>query len=124
MPIRIILLPLLAFLVAAGCSRKEELPPAPSAGSARIVPAWLAVTNAAGVKAVFRGGETPPVHLLAPGVVSMPVDFTEKKPPMRASWDLQLPCDLSKADGLQFDFYCSDLDQFASFSCYFKSGDG
>ncbi|MBQ8112389.1 MAG: hypothetical protein IJ146_04205, partial [Kiritimatiellae bacterium] len=56
------LLPALALLAAAGCSRDEELPPAPSAGSARILPAWSAMTNAAAAKAVFRGGETPPVR--------------------------------------------------------------
>jgi uncharacterized lipoprotein YddW (UPF0748 family) len=118
------LLPALALLVAAGCSRDVELPPAPCVGTVRLLPAWTAVTNAAAAKAVFRGGETPPVRLAAPGVVAMPVDFSGEKPPMRASWDVRLACDLSRADGLQFDFYCSDLDQFASFSCYFKSGDG
>lgn len=118
------LLPAIALLVAAGCSRREELPPAPPAGQARILPGWLAVTNAAAAKAVFHGGETLPVRLAAPGVVSMPVDFSGEKPPMRASWDMRLPCDLSRADGLLFDFYCSDLDQFSAFSFYFKSGDG
>ena len=109
----------------AGCSEKvQKPPPAPAGGEARILPAWSAVRDDAALKAVFRGGETMPARLMGPGAVAMPVDFSGEAPPARANWDLRLKCDLSDADGLQFDFYCDDLGLFSSFSCYFRSGDG
>lgn len=115
---------LVAALVA-GCGHSAEIPAPPAAGEARIIKAWSAVTNDAAVKAVFRSGEaTPPVRWLASGAVEMPVDFSGRKPPARANWDLRLNCDLRAMPGIQFDFFCEDLAQFSGFSCYFRSGDG
>ena len=112
----------LLFLV--GCGR-EPLPPAPDAGTARILPAWSALTNAAALKEIVHSGEaTPPAALPVPGVLELDVDFTGAKPPIRMNWDLKFPCDLRLCPGIQFDFYCEDLSQFSHFSCYFRSGDG
>ena len=103
---------------------KLALPEIPSAGGARVLPAWAALTNAAAVKASITTGEsTWPAEFLAPGAVKLPVDFTAA-PAARASWDVKLPCDLRAEPGLQFDFVCGDLTQFTSFSCYLRSGDG
>lgn len=115
-------------LLAAGCGGEAALgpiPPAPAAGEAKVLAAWSAVTNAVALKktlACVDGAVKP--SLVAPGVLEMPVDFTADRPPARASWDLRLACDLRLWPGIQFDFYCEDLAQFSSFSCYFKSGDG
>lgn len=106
--------------MAGGCRDKDaSLPPAPPAGTADVLSAWRALTNAAEVTRMFGGTR---VQHVAPGVVRMPVDFAAR--PARVTWDLKLPLDLRVRSGIQFDFYCSDLGQFASFSCYFKSGDG
>ena len=115
-------------LLIAGCGNKSlpPIPPPPSADEGMaMVPSWSALTNAAAVKSVFKLGETSSTPtLIAPGAVELPVDFSGAKPPMRASWDIRLDCDLSKCDGLQFDFYCDDLAQFSGLSFYCKSGDG
>lgn len=105
--------------LAAGCSRGRGVPPPPAAGDAEVLAAWCAITNSGEVVRTFGnvGG-----RLLAPGAVALRVDFA-KRPP-RASWDARVPCDLAVRPGIQFDFCCTDLEQFSSFSCYFKSGDG
>ncbi len=119
---------LLFGLVLSGCGTKENVAPiphAPAAGEVKLLEGWTALTNAIAVKTVFRGDEKiTPVKFLQPGVVELPVDFSGAKPAARANWDLSLPCNLVEYEGIQFDFYCDDLDQFSNFSCYFKSGDG
>ena len=124
-------------MLLTGCGKKAEeavptaepavpaqIPAAPEAGEARVLAAWSALTNDVVVKKAFHSGESSPVKFLAPGVVELSVDFSSEKPPTRASWDIKLPCDLRLWPGIQFDFYCEDLAQFSSLSCYFKSGDG
>ena len=119
-----LLLALASVLLLAGCGR-PPLPAEPSAGNARVLPAWAALTNAAALKEAVHSGEaTPPAALPRPGVLELDVDFTGAKPPARMNWDLKLPCDLRLWPGIQFDFYCEDLAQFSNFSCYFRSGDG
>ena len=61
---------------------------------------------------------------LSPGAFILPVDFTREPVAARASWDLKIPCDLKLAQGLEFDFYCSDLTPFSRFSLYLRSGSG
>ena len=103
---------------------KLALPEIPSAGGARVLPAWAALTNAAAVKAAITTGEsTWQAEFLAPGAVKLPVDFTAA-PAARASWDVKLPCDLRAHPAIEFDFVCGDLTQFTSFSCYLRSGNG
>ncbi|MGN0846795.1 MAG: family 10 glycosylhydrolase [Kiritimatiellia bacterium] len=112
----------------AGCGdKKNPIPAAPGPGEAKVLAAWSSLTNAAEVKRAVRASEerTSAAKLLAPGVVEFPADFTgDENLPARVSWDVKLPCDLRLWPGVQFDFYCDDLDQFSSFSCYFKSGGG
>ena len=109
----------------AGCGDDASVPAMPPPAGAKIVNAWTAVTNEAAAKSAIRVDKTtPPVQFMAPGVVVMPADFTQDPPPARANWDIKLPCDLRLWPGIQFDFYCDDLAQFGSFSCYFRSGDG
>ncbi len=114
---------LLAFFV--GCDGEKTLKPipaAPAAGEAKVLASWAGITNNAALKRALR---TTAATLPAPGVVALPVDFSATdKPPARVTWDFKLPCDLRVWPGIQFDFYCEDLAQFSSFSCYFKSGDG
>ena len=108
-----------------GCDGDVPIPAVPAPNGAKIVKSWGCLTNAASVSAAVRvDTTTPPVRFQEPGVVVMPVDFTQDPPPARANWDVKLPCDLRLWPGIQFDFYCDDLTQFSSFSCYFKSGDG
>ena len=109
-------------LPAAG--PRLSLPAIPVADGARLLPAWAALTNAAAVADVFApGAMTLPAEFIAPGAVRLPVDFTAAKS-HRATWDLKFPCDMSSEPGIEFDFVCGDLSQFASFCCYFKSGNG
>ena len=111
-------------LLLAGCGG-PEIPQAPEPGSAKIIGSWNALTNDAAVQAAVHAGEaTPKAKMPRPGLLELPVDFTGAKPPARANWDIKLPCDLRLWPGIQFDFYCEDLAQFSSFSCYFRSGDG
>ncbi|MGN0853161.1 MAG: glycoside hydrolase family 10 protein [Kiritimatiellia bacterium] len=105
--------------LTAGCSDPVRIPPPPAAGEARILEGWKAMTNDVQAKKVLGAA---PARLLVPGAACLAVDFAGK--PARASWDLRLACDLRTQPGIQFDFYCSDLSQFSSFNCYFKSGDG
>lgn len=109
-----------ACALAAGCGREPELPAAPAA-EGRTLEAWGALTNGAAVRC---GEQTTAARLAAPGVLEMRADFSQAKPPARASWDVPLACDLRMRPGVQFDFYCDDLAQFSSFSFYFRSGDG
>lgn len=119
---------LFSVLLWAGCSREpvvQPIPPPPAAGEAVVLSGWSAVTNAAELAKVWHTGEGgPAAKFLAPGAVEMPVAFDGEKPPARANWDIKLPLDLTNVDGVQFDFFCDDLDQFSNFSFYFKSGDG
>lgn len=111
-------------LLVAGCG-KNEIPAAPGAGAAKVLTSWSVLTNDAAVQAAVHAGEaTPKARMSRPGVLELPVDFTGAKPPARANWDVKLPCDLRLWPGIQFDFFCEDLSQFSSFSCYFRSGDG
>ena len=104
-----------------GCTDKknDQIPSPPSAGEARVLEGWKSVTNEVQVKKVMGSA---PARFLSDGAVEMAVDFKDQ--PNRVTWDLRLSCDLRTKPGLQFDFYCSDLSQYSSFSCYFKSGDG
>ncbi len=118
----------LLFSLVLGCgnkSRPQPLPPPPAPGGVVLLPGWGGVTNDVAARAVFKGGETTvPVKCLAPGAVELPVDFSGKNPPARANWDIKLNCDLQDQEGVQFDFFCEDLDQFSNFSVYFKCGEG
>lgn len=121
-----ILMTLALAVVCAGCGKAPApLPETPSAEGLKIIAAWSAVTNDAVAAKTVRAAEgTARIGLLSPGAVRLPVDFSGREPVQRANWDIKLPCDLRDRPGVQFDFYCSDMSQFTSFSCYFKSGEG
>lgn len=54
----------------------------------------------------------------------IPADFRGDTPPRRANRDIAFPCDLTRAEGLSFDFKAEDLSEFSSFSFYFDFGGG
>lgn len=114
-------------VVAIGCVGMAlgAIPPAPSVEEPAVpYPHWMTLdTDAAVAERVHPMKGTVPARFLAPGVLELPVHFTDN-PVERANWDVQVPLDLQVAEGIQFDFYCEDLSPFSSFSLYFKSGDG
>lgn len=111
---------LLAFAFVTGCERAPEIPAPPAAGEAVVYPSLRrTLADTASVRKLFPAQRA---HSLAPGAVALSVDF--KAQPQRVTWDIPLVADLKAKRGLQFDFYCTDLAQFRSFSFYFKSGEG
>ena len=134
---KLALLALIALTLCIFCCRKGDVPPAkmdpavaaayaaiPAPGKARLLPPWLAVTNVAGVKKVMisRDGSDP-ARLLAPGAVEIPCAFSRVRTD-RACWDMSLPADLGKENGVSFDLWCGDATQFTGFTFYFRSGKG
>lgn len=106
-------------LCPAGCRREASIPDPPDARGT-VHPSFLeATSDPRRTRSVFHSKEA---RVLRPGAVSLAVDF--KETPARVTWDIPLPVDLKIRRGLQFDFCCTDLSQFRSFSFYFKSGDG
>ena len=57
------------------------------------------------------------------GYVKLPLNFTTITSE-RASWDIQLKADLSNARGIEFDFYCADLESASQLIAYLRSGNG
>ena len=96
----------------------------PAPGNVRLLPSWVAVTNAATASKSFapRDGSAS-VRLLAPGAFELPCEFSRIRSD-RACWDVALPTDLGKESGVSFDFWCGDVTQFTGFTFYFKSGKG
>ncbi|MGN0854979.1 MAG: glycoside hydrolase family 10 protein [Kiritimatiellia bacterium] len=102
-----------------GCERGAEIPP-PPVGAGEVFPSFAQMTaSSESVRKVFR---SPRARRLAPGAVALAVDFKDR--PSRVTWDIPLTADLKARRGVQFDFFCTDLTQFRSFSFYFKSGEG
>ncbi len=100
-------------------ARREQAVPPPPAGDAAVHAALAAVTDDASARKLFGNARA---RCLVPGAVALPVDFSDR--PSRVTWDVKTPFDLRVKPGVRFDFYCSDLSQFRSFTFYFKSGDG
>ena len=86
---------------------------------------WMAATSdAAAVAAKVKPvGRSAAAISKGPGHIALTADFTNHDKE-REAWDIRLPLDMSKANGVQFDFRCSDLDAVRSFIAYFKSGQG
>ncbi|MBR5025769.1 MAG: hypothetical protein IKX48_11930, partial [Victivallales bacterium] len=57
------------------------------------------------------------------GYVKLPLNF-KTVTSERASWDIQLKADLANARGIEFDFYCADLDSASQLCAYARSGNG
>ncbi len=57
------------------------------------------------------------------GYVKLPLNFKNTNIE-RASWDIQIPLNLSLAGGIEFDFYCQALEAASQLNIYFHSGDG
>ena len=66
---------------------------------------------------------TPQATWDAAGYVRLPVNFKGTRH-ARVNWDVRTKVDLRGSRGIQFDFYCRELEPFTSFSVYFRSGDG
>ena len=96
----------------------------PAADRAQLVPAWQALATPEGVTRHVRARDgNCPAGVGVPGAVILPCPFSQMRPE-RACWDFDLPCDLSSAEGVSFDFWCGDVTQFTGFSIYFKCGEG
>lgn len=54
--------------------------------------------------------------------IELPVSFCGNT--VRATWDFRVKADLSSAQSIQFDFYCSNVDAASVFNLYFHSGRG
>ncbi len=73
----------------------------------------LMMAAAAACIAAFAGGET----------VSIEADFTTNRD-WRVYGDIPVKGGMAGADGVEFNFRCSDLSAFSSFTLYFRSGKG
>ncbi len=115
----------LGCLVVAGMlmgARAQELPRPPEGG--RVFPEWQALRDDAGVrKTLLPMAGTPQATWDAAGYVRLPVNFKGTRH-ARVNWDVRTKVDLRGSRGIQFDFYCRELEPFTSFSVYFRSGDG
>ncbi len=103
--------------------------PVPPSGAddltVQVVPAWAELTkDAASVRrAVYPVARCPRARWRGPNALELPVRFSEN-PIVRAYWDVWLHVDLSRHQGLEFDFYCGDIDRFSQIRLYLKSGKG
>ena len=98
--------------------------PASSALAGEVMDAWRAIGDDASANACIACGVgQPPVRygdLTRKGSVELPVEG----PRARVQWDFRLPCDLSRAQGIEFDIRCDALSCLQSAMFYFKSGSG
>jgi len=103
--------------------RAQDVPRPPEAE--RVFPEWQAMRgDAAEVRRLTEPmGGTPPAMWDAAGYVRLPVNFKGTRHE-RVSWDIKAQVDLRGCRGVQFDFYCGELEPFTSFSLYFRSGGG
>jgi uncharacterized lipoprotein YddW (UPF0748 family) len=103
-------------------ARAQELPRPPAGG--RVFPEWQALRDDAAVRKMLLPMEGTPLAVWdAAGYVRLPVNFKGTSH-ARASWDVRIKVDLRGSRGIQFDFYCRELEPFAAFSLYFRSGGG
>ncbi len=114
---------LTGWLLAGTCvGTAQEIPTPPKADAA--FPEWRALTDTAAAQNLFAPmDETPPAEWGPAGYVRLPVNFAGTHHE-RVSWDIRVRADLRLASGVQFDFYCRELEPFSSFSLYFRSGGG
>ncbi len=113
----------LAVACAVMFARAQDFPRPPEAG--RVFPEWQAMCgDAAEVQKLIEPMKgTPSAVWDAAGYVRLPVNFKGTRHE-RVSWDFRAKMDLRSSRGIQFDFYCRELEPFASFSLYFRSGTG
>ncbi|MBO7533660.1 MAG: hypothetical protein J6T46_06700 [Victivallales bacterium] len=97
--------------------------PAPPKVPADVFPE-LRFKNTEGVRRVFlpMWGTKPVEYVEAEtgGYVKLPLNFTTVTSE-RASWDIQLKADLSNSRGIEFDFYCADLDSASQLIAYLRT---
>ena len=100
--------------------------PVPPKAPADVYPG-LRFKNTEEARAVFHPmwGTKPVEYVEAStgGYVKLPLNFTTITSE-RASWDIRLKADLSDARGIEFDFYCADLDSASQLCAYLRSGNG
>ena len=84
----------------------------------------LSLPDAATVARVVkpRNG-TPPAKFIEPGVVELPAPFSTLRC-ARVTWSVEVPLDMRKARGVEFELYGDDFSQFSSYGIYFGNGDG
>ena len=101
--------------------RIEKLTPK---GTEEEIADWTRLADAASVARHVRAHEgTAPARFVKAGTIELPANLSTV-PGERVSWDFDLDCDLKRADGIAFDFCCSDVRPISGFSIYFKSGAG
>ncbi|MGI6460797.1 MAG: family 10 glycosylhydrolase [Candidatus Hydrogenedentales bacterium] len=108
------------------CARGAELPvpPAPLAGQA--LPGMPFTTSEAARAAFKAVGNTAPIDVVEAGgrtLLRMPCVF-EGVETARAVWDWYGRLDLTRCQGLQFNFYSPDTSPVSYFSLYLRSGEG
>ena len=92
--------------------------------SAEVLPSWTRLSDAAAVARLVKPNKgTAAAKFVQPGEVELPATLSTALED-RSFWDIDLPCDMKLAGGLEFDFSCSDFAPVASFSIYCKSGEG
>lgn len=113
---------LLAVALALVCAGAQEIPPPPAAG--RVFPEWQNVRDTAGVQRLLQPmAGSPQADWAAAGYVRLPVNFAGTRHE-RVSWDIKIKADLRGSRGIQFDFFCRELEPLTAFSLYFRSGGG
>ena len=104
-------------------------PPPPSGGddlSASVVPEWsrITATAAAAARHVYPTRANAKARWRAPGALEFPARFSGDNPVGCAAWDINCRLDLSKREGLEFDFWCDDISQFSQLRFFLRSGKG
>jgi len=108
--------------LALVCAGAQEIPPPPAAG--RVFPEWQSVRDTAGVQRLLQPmAGSPQADWAAAGYVRLPVNFSGTRHE-RVSWDIKIKADLRGSRGIQFDFFCRELEPLTAFSLYFRSGGG
>ena len=84
----------------------------------------LAFPDAASVEAKVEALDgTTKARFLAPGAIELPATFSTNRS-TRVHWRFNVPLDMRRMNGIEFELYSEDFSQFSGFTIYFSTAKG